>query len=97
MPRRTGTTGHGAIAEEIDLRRELIALRRLRRVSRAELARRLGVNELLIARLEKKKTTRVMVSTLVRVAAALDGRVRVTIEPLGEPGRTRRTRKPGAA
>ena len=69
-----------ALMTEIDVRQDLIALREAGGLTQAQLAERLGVQQPLISKLEGGGTTDVKLSTLVRVAAALGARIRITFE-----------------
>ena len=69
-----------ALMTEIDVRQELIALREASGLTQAQLAERLGVHQPLISKLEGGGTKDVKLSTLVKVAAALGARVRITFE-----------------
>src|SRR5690242_19419457 len=66
-----------------DLRvvQDLVAIRELRGLSQAQLAGFLGVSQPAIARLESSRSKNLGIQTLVRVAAALGARVRISIEP----------------
>lgn len=69
-----------ALLTEIDVRQDLIALREERGLTQVELAERVGVTQPTIAKLEGGGTRDVKLSTLVRVAAALGARIRITFE-----------------
>lgn len=69
---------------EIDLRQDLIALREARHMTQVQLAQKLGVTQGVIAKLEGRYTKDVKLSTLVRVAAALGARVKVSFERVAE-------------
>ena len=69
-----------ALMTEIDVRQDLIALREASGLTQAQLAERLGVQQPLISKLEGGGTKDVKLSTLVRVAAALDARIRIKFE-----------------
>jgi transcriptional regulator with XRE-family HTH domain len=69
-----------ALMTEIDVRQDLISLREGSGLTQSQLAERLGVQQPLISKLEGGGTKDVKLSTLVRVAAALGARVRVTFE-----------------
>jgi predicted XRE-type DNA-binding protein len=75
---------------EIDVRQDLIALREASGLTQAQLAERLGVQQPLISKLERDGTKDVKLSTLVKVAAALGARVRVTFERDEAAARTKR-------
>lgn len=86
-----------ALMTEIDLRQDLIALREAHGMTQLELAKRLGVSQPVIAKLEGGKTKDVKLSTLVRVAAALGARVKITLEELEATAKPKRARKTRAA
>src|SRR5437667_12798535 len=69
-----------ALMTEIDVRQELIALREASGLTQVQLAERLGVRQPLISKLEGGGTKDVKLSTLLRVAAALGARMRITFE-----------------
>jgi predicted XRE-type DNA-binding protein len=80
---------------ELRLEQDLAALRAARGLSQAQLARLLGVSQPAVAKLESGKAKNLQVKTLVRVATALGGRVRIEIQPAARrraavPGRQRR-------
>ena len=64
---------------EIRLNQELAALRTRRGLSQAQLARRLGVSQPAIAKLESGRVKNLQLRTLVRWATALGGHVRVEL------------------
>ena len=72
-------TGYEALEEEYALIRQLIDLRIERGLSQRQLAKRAGMQQPVIARLEGGKTA--SLRTLKRVADALDADVRVTLIP----------------
>jgi DNA-binding Xre family transcriptional regulator len=72
-------TGYEALEEEYALIRQLIDLRIERDLSQRQLAKRAGMQQPVIARLEGGKTA--SLRTLKRVADALDADVRVTLIP----------------
>ena len=89
-----------ALLAEMELEQDLAALREARRISQAKLARRLGVSQPYIAKLESGRVKNLELRTLVRYATALGGRVRITIEPadLVATDRARASRRdPGIA
>ena len=86
-----------ALMTEIDVRQELIALRDAGGLTQAQLAEKLGVRQPLISKLEGGGTKDVKLSTLVKVAAALGARVRITFERGGAAGRSKRPRKSAVA
>jgi DNA-binding XRE family transcriptional regulator len=74
---------------EMALEHDLVALRESAGVSQRTLAKRLGVSQPAIAKLESGKAKNVGVLTLARYAAALGGQVRIEIT--GPAARTSRT------
>lgn len=86
-----------ALMTEIDVRQELIALREANGFTQAQLAEKLGVRQPLISKLEGGGTRDMKLSTLVRVAAALSARVRISFERDGASGRVKRPRKAAVA
>lgn len=73
---------------EMRIEQDLTTLRAARGLSQAALAKRIGVSQPAIARLESGRIKNLTLRTLARYAAALGGRVRVEVakEPL--PRRT---------
>lgn len=69
------------------IEQDLAALRELRGVTQAELARSIGVSQPVIARLESGKAQNIGVRTLVRIATALGGQVHLTIKADPRPRR----------
>jgi len=65
----------------INVAQDLVALRESRGLSQAQLADRLGITQSAIAQLESAQPKNVELRTLVRVAAALNARVDVSIRP----------------
>lgn len=65
----------------INVVQDLVALRESRGLSQMQLAKRLGITQSAIAQLESAQPKNVELRTLVRVAAALGGRVDVSIRP----------------
>ena len=74
---------------EFALVRQLINLRLRRNMTQAELARRVGVKQPSIARLEARGQTRDLVF-LGRVAQALDARLEIKLVPFKTPARRAR-------
>lgn len=70
-----------AMVAEMALEQDLVALREARGVSQAALATMLGVSQPAVAKLETSKVHNAKLSTLVRYAVALGGRVKVEIVP----------------
>jgi DNA-binding XRE family transcriptional regulator len=77
-----------AIVAEMTLEQDLVALRERAGVSQRELAKRLGVSQPAIAKLESGKVKNVGVVTLARYAAALGGRLKIDFTEA--PSRARR-------
>lgn len=65
-----------------------MALREQRGISQRQLARMAGVSQTVIARIEAGRARNLEVRTLVKIAAALDSEVQITIR------RRRRVRRP---
>jgi DNA-binding XRE family transcriptional regulator len=66
---------------EMELEQDLARLRETCGISQTTVAKLLGVSQPAIAKLEAGKLTNTKVSTLVRYAAALGGRVKFQIVP----------------
>ena len=64
---------------EMRIEQDLAALRAARGISQAELAKRIGVSQPAIARLESGRVKNLTIKTLARYAAALGGQVRIEI------------------
>jgi DNA-binding XRE family transcriptional regulator len=60
---------------ELRLAQDLVALREKRGFTQAELARRLGVSQPAIAKIESGRAANLQLKTLVRIATALGGEV----------------------
>jgi DNA-binding Xre family transcriptional regulator len=71
----------------IRIEQDLAALRELRGVTQAELARMIGVKQPMIARLEAGKGQNIGIRTLVRIATALGGQVHLSIKADERPHR----------
>ncbi len=69
-----------ALMTEIDLRQDLIALREAQGLTQVQLAQKLGLSQPTIANLEGRRTIDVKLSTIVKVAAALGARLKITLE-----------------
>lgn len=69
-----------ALMTEMNVEQNLIALRTERGLTQVQLAELLGVTQSTIARLESDEAKNVELKTLVRVAAALGARVKITFE-----------------
>lgn len=77
-----------AAGEAWDVALQLTALREQAGLSQSELARLLKTTQQQVSRLESPAYEGHSLSMLRRVAAALDARVRVVIEPLAAPGKS---------
>lgn len=87
-----------ALMTEIDVRQDLIALREARGLTQVQLAELVGVTQPMIAKIESQKGTRdVKLSTLVKVAAALGARVKITFERADVGAKKAAKRKRAAA
>lgn len=74
---------------------DLMRLREASGLSQRELARRLGVSQPFVAKLESGRVKNLELRTLVRTVAALGGEVRVVIAPRRRQGRPTSARKRG--
>jgi DNA-binding XRE family transcriptional regulator len=75
-----------AVEEELNrmrIEQDLAALRELRGISQAELAKLLGVSQAVIGRIESGRAQNIGLKTLVRIAVAMGGRVHVSIKADG--------------
>lgn len=70
-----------ALLVAMNLEQDLIALREKRDLTQTQLAELVGVKQPQIAKLESGKTRNLELRTLVKIAAALGGRVKITFEP----------------
>ena len=61
------------------IEQELAALREARGLSQTGLARKLGISQPAIAKIESGKVKNLQIKTLVRLATALGGRVKIEI------------------
>ena len=93
-----------AMLTEIDVEQDLIGLRMEREITQVELAERVGLSQPSIARLESGKVKNVELKTLVKIAAALGTRVKITFEKYDHtatksavPAKSKRTKKTAAA
>jgi transcriptional regulator with XRE-family HTH domain len=86
-----------ALMTEIDVRQDLIALREASKLTQVQLAEKLGVQQPFISKLEGGGTKDVKLSTLVKVAAALGTRVRITFEKHEESVKLKKLRKAALA
>src|ERR1700681_2155556 len=71
----------------INVAQDLVALRESRGLSQVQLAARLGITQSAVAQLESAQPKNVELRTLVRVAAALDAHVDVSIRPRRQAAR----------
>ena len=71
------------------LEQDLVALRERRGVSQRALARRVGVSQPVIARIEAGRARNLELRTLMKIAAALDGEVEITIRRRARRGSSR--------
>lgn len=65
------------------IEQELVALRNASGLSQRQLAAKIGVKQPVIAKLEAGKTRNIGLQTLVRAVKAMNGRIDVSIRPLG--------------
>jgi len=91
----------GSLARQVDmelarlrLEQDLVALREGEGVSQRELARRVGVSQPVIARIEAGRARNLELRTLLRIASALNGEVRIHIRR--RRGRARAAKKRSA-
>ncbi len=70
------------LVNEIRIEQKLAALRRKRGLTQTQLAKRLGVSQPVLARMEAGHIKNLQLKTLVRTAAALGARVKIDIEPV---------------
>lgn len=68
-----------AALNQMRIEQDLVELREARQVSQGELAKRIGVSQPVIARLESGRIKNLTLRTLARYAAALGGQVRIEI------------------
>jgi len=78
------------------LEQELEQLRKQRGLTQVQLAQRAGLSQPMIAKLESGKLPNYELRTLVRIAAALGARVRVTFEAAGKKGRVTKKKRAAA-
>ena len=67
------------LLNEMEIEQDLVALREQRGLSQRELAKRLGVSQPAVAKIESGKIKNIELKTLVRYVAALEARVRIEI------------------
>jgi DNA-binding XRE family transcriptional regulator len=65
---------------EMRLEQDLIALREARGLSQSELAKRIGVSQPAVAKIESGQVKNLQLKTLVRTAVALGGRLKIEIQ-----------------
>lgn len=82
-----------ALVDQMMIEDQLIELRRKRGISQATLARRMGVTQPLVARLEAGGAKNLTLATIARTTAALGGRIQLKIRPA--PARKHSRRRPG--
>jgi transcriptional regulator with XRE-family HTH domain len=76
---------------ELRVEQDLIALRERRGLSQTELGKMLGISQPAIAKMESpNKVKNLQLKTLIRVALALGGRVKIEIAGVPRGNRTRR-------
>jgi transcriptional regulator with XRE-family HTH domain len=76
---------------------DLIVLREDQGLSQRELARRVGVSQPVIARIEAGTVQNLQLRTLLKIASALDGQVDITIRPRRQrTSRRTPTARPGS-
>lgn len=78
--------------QAMHIEQELVALRNASGLSQRQLAAKLGVKQPVIAKLEAGKSRNVGLQTLVRAVKAMNGRITVSITPVGRRVRTGRKR-----
>jgi transcriptional regulator with XRE-family HTH domain len=75
----------------LEVEQALVTLRETQGISQRELARRMGVSQPVIARIESGRNRNLGLRTLVRIASVLNGTVEITIR-----ARARRQSRPTA-
>jgi transcriptional regulator with XRE-family HTH domain len=83
-----------ALVEQMMVEDQLTELRLKRGISQAALADLMGVKQPLVARIESGGVKNLTLATIARTAAALGGRIQLTIRPMR---RARRTVRPAPA
>lgn len=66
---------------ELDLALAIVAMRKDRKLTQRDLARRAGLTQAMVARLENPENRSATVKTLAAVAAALGCRLKIALEP----------------
>jgi len=69
------------LVEQIKVEQALVALRRRRGLSQAQLARRAGVSQPVIAKMESGRVKNLTLKTLARTVAAAGGKLTIDIQP----------------
>jgi transcriptional regulator with XRE-family HTH domain len=83
---------------ELQLAQDLVALREKRGFTQAELARRLGVSQPAIAKIESGRAANLQLKTLLRIATTLGGEVVLKLrEKTSTPGADSARRKTAGA
>jgi transcriptional regulator with XRE-family HTH domain len=83
---------YDALITEMDLAQDLVALRQAHGLTQMQLADRVGLSQPAIARLESNSVKNVELKSLVKIAAGLGARVKVTFEKGSSNQRGRRSR-----
>ena len=73
------------------LEQDLVRLREARGLTQVQLAKRAGLSQPMIAKMESGKVKNYELKTLARLAVALGAQVRVTLEPVGKGKAARKT------
>jgi len=69
-----------ALMTEMNLEQDLAALREQRGLTQVQLAERAGVTQAMLSKLESGKARNLELRTLVKIAAALGAKVKITLE-----------------
>ena len=80
-----------ALVDQMMVEDQLTALRLKRGISQAALAELMGVKQPLVARIESGGVKNLTLATIARTAAALGGRIQLTIRPAKRSQRARRS------
>ena len=75
---------------EMRIEQDLVALREHRGLSQVELAKRIGISQPAVARLEAGRIKNLTLRTLARYAAAVGGQVRIEIAKQSKPRSSRK-------
>lgn len=70
----------GSLLEKLDIRKELVELRRKRGLTQKDLADRMGVSQPVVAELEAGRAVDLHLSTILRAAMALRAKVKISLE-----------------